>query len=273
MATANTKPRITRGFVPTSFGQVHYRECGAGQPVVFLHMTPGSSAIYAGLLEALGPGIRGIAMDTPGYGDSDSLGEGQPLERYAGVVTEVLDGLGLERATIFGLSTGSVIAAAAAIEHPDRVERLVLCEVGRFNTPDRQEKQRKGLRWTIDPSGDYYLRQWQTISRGFGGRLTMEQAYVLYVDSLRSGAHSHEAYVALVFYDLVGQLGRITCPTLLVNGEFSTREEPIETFLSGIPGSRLVTIPGAANAGPLEQPEATAALLRAWLESTEGAAS
>ena len=63
-------------------------------------------------------------------------------------------------------------------------------------------------------------------SGGFGGRLTTDQAFVLYVDSLRSGAHQREAYHALIHYELIEKLPRIAVPTLLLTGEHSTREEP-----------------------------------------------
>ena len=265
---------ITRGFVTTPVGQIHYREAkpadaAGAPPVLFLHMTPGSSRTYADVLPPVAEaGYRAIAMDTMGYGDSDSLGEVRTMEEFAESVAWLLNALGIARATIVGLSTGSIIAAATAIDFPSRVSRLVLCEPGRFNTPDRQERGYIGGRWEGDAEGEALAVRWRQISGGFGGRLTTEQAFVLYVDSLRSGAHQREAYHALVHYELIDNLPSIAAPTLLLTGEHSTREEPIATFLDGIAGSTHEVVPDAANAPPLEQPAAVASMLTTWLART-----
>ncbi len=91
---------------------------------------------------------------------------------------------------------------------------------------------------------------------------------MLYVDSLRSGAHQREAYHALIHYELIEKLPRIAVPTLLLTGEHSTREEPIATFLDGIANSTHEMVPDCANAPPLEQPAAVASALTAWLART-----
>ena len=267
-----------RGFVSTDAGQIHYREAsleppaaagGTGAPLLLLHMTPGSSRIYAAVLPRLADaGYRAIAMDTMGYGDSDSLGAAPRMEDYAESAIWLLDGLGIARATLVGLSTGSIIAAAAAVHFPRRVSRLALCEPGRFNTPERQARGYIGGRWEVDADGEALAARWRQIAGGFGGRLTTDQAFVLYVDSLRSGEHQREAYHALIHYELIERLPRIAAPTLLLTGEHSTREEPIETFLDGIPDSTHAVVPDCANAPPLEQPAAFADALLGWLAGT-----
>lgn len=267
-----------RGFITTAAGQMHYREAApapagveerGGEPVLFLHMTPGSSRVYADVLPRVAEaGYRAIAMDTMGYGDSDSLGAVSRMEDFAESVTWLLDGLGVTRATIFGLSTGSIIAAATAIHFPHRVSRLALCEPGRFNTPERQARGYIGGRWEVDAEGESLASRWRQIAGGFGGRLTTEQALVLYVDSLRSGAHQREAYHALIHYELVERLSHITVPTLLLTGEHSTREEPIETFRDGIAEATHEVVPDCANAPPLEQPAAVSRAVIEWLART-----
>ncbi len=267
-----------RGFVPTEAGQIHYREALPGPPaagaapappVLLLHMTPGSSRIYSEVLPRIAAaGYRAIAMDTMGYGDSDSLGAAPRMEDYAESTTWLLDGLGLPRATMVGLSTGSIIAAATAVHFPERVSRLALCEPGRFNTPERQARGYIGGRWEVDAGGEALAARWRQIAGGFGGRLTTDQAFVLYVDSLRSGEHQREAYHALIHYELIERLPRIAAPTLLLTGEYSTREEPIETFLRGIAQSEHERVREAANAPPLEQPAAFAEALLGWLART-----
>ena len=81
------------------------------------------------MLPLLAGGLRAIAMDTPGYGDS-----ARPPVPYDGVagyaarIPQLLDGLGIERAHLLGHMTGAVIAAEAAAAFPGRIERLALVE-------------------------------------------------------------------------------------------------------------------------------------------------
>lgn len=70
-------------------------------------------------------GYAPLALDLPGHGRSG----GAPfstVEEMAHLVVEVLDQLGVEKATLIGHSLGPFVAMSVASEHPQRVERLVL---------------------------------------------------------------------------------------------------------------------------------------------------
>jgi pimeloyl-ACP methyl ester carboxylesterase len=76
-------------------GQVHYRDAGAGRPLLLLHQTP----CHLGQFDAAFPllvatGIRVIAVDTPGYGQSDPPRGTPTIAAYAGAMLAVLDDLG-----------------------------------------------------------------------------------------------------------------------------------------------------------------------------------
>jgi pimeloyl-ACP methyl ester carboxylesterase len=230
-------------------------------------MTPGSSNIFLPAMALLSSaGYRAIAMDTMGYGNSDSIGENRNIDDFADAVIDLIDSLQLRKIVLVGLSTGSVIAAATAIKRVDLVGKLVLIEPGRFNTSSAQSRGYFGDRTELDPEGEFLLRRWKQISTGFGGKLSLQQAFVLFVDALRSREHQHEAYQALVYYDLVGRLDQIVIPTLLITGEHSTRQEPIGTFVQGIHHSTYVEMPNVANAPPLEDPDGFVASFLDWLK-------
>ena len=137
---------------------------------------------------------------------------------------------------------------------------------GRFNTSSAQSRGYFGDRTELDPDGEFLLRRWKQISTGFGGKLSLQQAFVLFIDALRSRDHQHEAYQALIYYDLVGKLGQIATPTLLITGEHSTRQEPISTFVEGILHSTYVEMANVANAPPLENPEGFVTAVLDWLQ-------
>jgi pimeloyl-ACP methyl ester carboxylesterase len=106
---------------------VHVIEAGQGPPVVFLHGSGGSSLSILPLLERL-EGVRGIAVDRPGFGLSDPVQVPRERFRDAAIefVDEVLDALGLERSALAGGSMGGTWALWYALARPQRVGRLVL---------------------------------------------------------------------------------------------------------------------------------------------------
>jgi pimeloyl-ACP methyl ester carboxylesterase len=119
-----------KGYVQTPMGQVHYRDVGprdAKVPILLVHQAWMWMIEYAQIQDELAKlGYRSIAVDTPGYGLSDPA-PGQPtIGDLAENLTPVLDGLKIKRVIVVGHHTGSLIAAAFAARHPDRVTALVL---------------------------------------------------------------------------------------------------------------------------------------------------
>jgi non-heme chloroperoxidase len=98
----------------------------AGTPVVFLHGYVDSWRSFAGVIEALRPGRRAIALDLRGHGDSDKPKCGYAIEDFALDLLLFMDAMGLDKANIVGHSMGSFIAQLFAASHGDRVERLIL---------------------------------------------------------------------------------------------------------------------------------------------------
>jgi len=107
---------------------VHVVERGSGPPLVLIHGFAGSTFDWEEhVLEPLARNHRVVALDLFGMGFSardDAMPYG--LEVWSDQVAGTLDALGISRATIAGHSMGGAVAAAFAVAHPERVERLVL---------------------------------------------------------------------------------------------------------------------------------------------------
>ena len=103
---------IKKGYVSTSFGQVHYRVCGNGKPIVLLHPSPRSSVIFEKLMLTLGESYQVFAPDTLGFGYSDPLPQKFNFFDLADSIYEFVKYLSLNEITIFGLHTGNKIASA-----------------------------------------------------------------------------------------------------------------------------------------------------------------
>src|SRR5579859_556010 len=126
--TAPRRSGLTRDYASVTFGQVHIRRAGPreGVPLLMLHASPGSSRAVLPLATLLANDRPVVAMDTPGFGDSDPLAVSDPtIGDFADAVLEVIDALGHTRVDLYGSHTGALIALEAAVRGPDRVRRVV----------------------------------------------------------------------------------------------------------------------------------------------------
>lgn len=101
---------------------------GDGSPVVLLHGggIDSASFTYGHLIGTLAEGHRVFAPDWPGYGYSDKPDLGYAIGFYVDFLGRLMDALGLERASLVGLSMGGGAALGFALRSPERVEKLVL---------------------------------------------------------------------------------------------------------------------------------------------------
>lgn len=110
--------------------RVRVLSVGDGPPVLFVHGATNAGSSWATLAARL-PQYQCLLLDRPGCGLSEPSGrrfrDPADLARFADdLIAEVLDGLGLARASVVGTSYGGYFTLRAAAAHPDRMERLVL---------------------------------------------------------------------------------------------------------------------------------------------------
>ena len=119
-------PRVTISN-ETSLG---YVEAGGGDltPIIFLHGVGSDKSVWHPQLDHFGGTRRAIAIDYPGYGDSDSAPEGTTRDDYAEAILSAMDALEIRRAHICGLSLGGVVAIAMHHRAPDRCASLILAD-------------------------------------------------------------------------------------------------------------------------------------------------
>ena len=119
--------RLRLRSVETAAGALSTIEAGTGEPVILLHGLGATKASFLPTLDALAPSYRAIGVDLPGFGDSAKpLFGAYDAPFFARAVTALLDALDLDSAHVVGNSMGGRVALELGLEHPDRVERLVL---------------------------------------------------------------------------------------------------------------------------------------------------
>ena len=111
---------VRRGYVDTSRGQMHYRTAGRGTAVLLMHQAGRTGAIYDRVAACLAAEFQTIAIDLPGFGQSDPLPLPCAVGDVTDVVAEMLDGLGIAEVHLSGHHTGAVVAGDFAVRHRDR---------------------------------------------------------------------------------------------------------------------------------------------------------
>ena len=137
--------------VETSDGYAIGYEEGGGEaiPIVFLHGVGSDKSVWRPQLEHFGRTRRAVAFDYPGYGDSAPAPEGTTRDDYAAAILAAMDGLGIERAHICGLSLGGVVAIAMHHLHAPSCASMILADTFAIH-PEGQAIYDRSLAGSID---------------------------------------------------------------------------------------------------------------------------
>jgi len=108
-------------------GRISTMDAGTGEPVILIHGLGATKASFLPTIAALAPEFRTIAVDLPGFGDSDKPLRGTyDAAFFARWMVALLDALGIERAHVIGNSMGGRVAIELGLQAPERIGRLVL---------------------------------------------------------------------------------------------------------------------------------------------------
>jgi pimeloyl-ACP methyl ester carboxylesterase len=245
-----------------------YRRGGEGPLLVCHPGGPGFSARYFGDLAGLGSSFTLVLLNPRGSEGSDRPTDPRAYttEDYVSDLDELRAHLNLERMHLLGHSHGGVVAAAYAVAHPDRVERLVLAStLARFAQEQEAvmeaamdakasepwyadaraalEDEQAGRFESDEELGELAVREFPFYFARYGDA---ERAYL---ETLRGEAPVADALLLFnneVFntFDLRQELTEITAPTLVITGEDDFITGPVcAGDFAGIPGQRTVLLP------------------------------
>jgi pimeloyl-ACP methyl ester carboxylesterase len=270
--------------------QVVYRVAGEGPPVVLIHGMVNASRHWAAVAERLASRHLVIAPDLIGHGDSATPRGDYSLGAHASVIRDLLSALGIERATIVGHSLGGGIAMVFFWQVPERVERLALVSSGGLGhevSPLLRSAALPGASALISLAG--HRRVTDGLDRAGGALRDRGSSLGVQLQAIARALRplgstgAREAFVQTLraVIDRHGQRVSATdrlyllrdLPTLIAWGD-RDRTIPVQHGLAAqraIPGSRFVTIPGAAHFPHLERPDELAAALADFVASTEPA--
>jgi pimeloyl-ACP methyl ester carboxylesterase len=110
--------------------RIAYRDEGTGEALLLIHGMAGSSATWRAVIPELAKRYRVIAPDLLGHGESDKPRGDYSLGAFAAWLRDLLDELGIRRATVIGQSLGGGVAMQFTYQHRDYCQRLVLISSG-----------------------------------------------------------------------------------------------------------------------------------------------
>lgn len=153
------------GWIDVDGVQTRYLEAGsASAPVVIvLHGTAGSLENFCANYADYAQHFRVIGIDMLGCGLTDKPDHDYLIKDYAGHVCGFMDAMSIDRAMLVGVSLGSWVAAALALAHPERIEKLVMiAPAGIITDPEEERRVAEGVRKrrstaAADPT-------WETVS-------------------------------------------------------------------------------------------------------------
>ncbi|MES3035230.1 MAG: alpha/beta fold hydrolase [Gemmatimonadota bacterium] len=260
-----------------SHGTLSWDETGshrAAITLVLLHGFPHDRGLWSAQLAAAEhafPDTRILMPDLPGFGRSSPLPSAS-MDAYADALEPMLDAAGVERAVIGGLSMGGYVAFAFWRRHAARVRALILMDTKAPADTEAAREKRRALIDTVTQDGvgavvpDMLPSQLGATTRSESPAV-VERVEVMLRRAPASGVVA--AVQALMERpDSTPTLGTITVPTLILVGDEDTTTPPADAIAmaAGIPGSRLVTVPGAGHLSPLEQPTVVNAAIGEFLD-------
>ncbi|HMK11447.1 MAG TPA: alpha/beta fold hydrolase [Acidimicrobiales bacterium] len=109
---------------------IAYRLAGEGETILLIHGMAGSSRTWRDVMPGLAAHGRVLAPDLLGHGASGKAATDYSLGAHASMLRDLMDRLGIDRATVVGHSLGGGVAMQLAYQYPDRCDRLVLVSSG-----------------------------------------------------------------------------------------------------------------------------------------------
>ena len=109
---------------------IAYRLAGEGETILLIHGMAGSSRTWREVMPGLAEHYRVLAPDLLGHGASGRGATDYSLGAHASMLRDLMDRLGIDRATVVGQSLGGGVAMQLAYQYPDRCARLVLVASG-----------------------------------------------------------------------------------------------------------------------------------------------
>ena len=243
---------------------LYYEEHGSGEPLLLIMGWGCNAATWKPQVPGLAERFRVITFDNRGVGRSDSPTKAYTVREMAADTIGLLDALDIDRAHVFGISMGGMIAQELVLAHPERVDTLML---GCTSPGSKRSAGHRELLKNISEFNDTVGKDGPSLEwfQGFLKRLwtdgaiqrseTHLQDFVLSMIRFPPTQHGlHNQSYAVAMHDCYDRLKAITHPTLVMTGDKDGLIDCENSLiLAGkIPNADLMIFPGLKHAFHLE---------------------
>ena len=256
-------------FIEVDGVRTRYVDIGdAEETIIFIHGFSSSLFSWRTCLEPISKSYRVIALDLKGFGFSDKPQSEYTTDEYVDFVIAFMDALKLKKATLCGNSMGGGIAWRTALEHPNRVEKLILVDASGYPS------SRSGLPIIMTlgrlPGAEKLFSLFTTrgqihsslVSAYFDEGEVTERAVDAYYYPMRTEGATYAVLARMRRHrseteKWQGRIAELKLPTLIVWGIEDTwiPVEDAEKFHRDIADSKLLLIPRCGHLPQEEEPE------------------
>ena len=255
---------------------LYYETAGEGPAMLFLSATAWHCEPWRmHQLAEFSRDHKVILFDQRGTGRSKTSAKDFGTGRLAADALALLDHLGIRRAILVGHSNGGRVGQLIAIEHKDRVEKLILCSAG--TNQGGNGVPIKLVCELVEHGYDRYVRDHALVVGSTKSFYAKNRDLVeKFLDVRMSNPPPLDVFLGHVIgrstSDTAGRLHEIAAPTLIMVGDDEdhsavdkTHSEAARIQARAIPNAKLVVMPDSGHHYPFLQPEMTHRVMREFL--------
>ena len=257
---------MKNGMVAGNGQEIYYEVHGEGEPLILIIGIGYDATLWGSYqIPAFSQMFKVIVFDNRDAGRSSKASGPYTIADMADDVAGLMDGLGIDRAHVLGISMGGMIAQEFALRHPKRLNKLILTGTGAATARARFDPI---MVWNFvkqhDEEGMTFAAQqflWFFSTDFMRNHQAVEQTLAMLASNpnpVSPEAYARQAH-AYVKHDALDRLVNINAPTLVVTGEQDRLTPPWigRELADAIPGAKfqLVEGPGSSHVLPLERPD------------------
>jgi 3-oxoadipate enol-lactonase len=250
----------------------NYRIDGAdGAPwLVFSNSLCTNLAMWDAQAADLSKSFRVLRYDQRGHGGTDAPEGAYAFDQLVADAAALLAALSIKRAHFAGLSMGGATALGLALEHPDRVDRIIVCDSPCASTPQSSQQWHERIALAKDKGMEALVEP--TVGRWFPAETVA--ANPPHLDRVREMIRTTplNGFVgcasALADHDYRAKAGTVAKRVLFIVGEKDgTTPAAMRQLHETVRGSGFVELKGAGHISNLDQPEAFTGAMREFLRA------
>ena len=253
----------------------HYDDLGPrdGAAVVLMPSLLCDREMFAHLASNLADRYRVLAVDLRGHGFSTAPSRAYDLEEQADDIAALLDSVGIARAALVGLSQGGMTALRLVLARRERVRAMVLMDSsadseGRVPALRYLAMAASARLFGVLPSVAHDVTRLMFSDAFASAHRDIVARHVSDWQAMDRRGIFHATRAVALRTDLAERLREIDVPTLVIVGDQDRALPPPHSYrlARAIKNAKLAIVAGAGHLATIEQPEATTALVRQFLD-------